>query len=208
MLLKIRVRGNRRPRGLSSVVTNMVVSLNYRKGNERLKHGLEESGHSVAENIWDINEIRQKNIGAAVFEFKEIFKRKARFLSLALRLKKAGIPVVTWNLDSPWNMGIKKWKVNLLLHSRLLDVYATHSLQDTGHIKNSAVLYLPNAALTNQYNLMGKTFKDLRESAFYQWDVSFLGNLDSVRYPEHKERVSFLKTLEKHLEDRGITYHP
>jgi hypothetical protein len=124
----------------------MKIALNYRKSNQRLKEGIESSGHEVRENIWDIDAFISEGIAAAIFEFKYIFKEKWKFFSLTYKLKQHGIPVITWNVDSPWNAGISKWKVDLLLRSNILSLYATHSLQDTGQVKNTRVLYLPNAA--------------------------------------------------------------
>lgn len=185
----------------------MKIALNYRKSNQRLKEGIESSGHEVRENIWDINKIISERIEAAVFEFKYIFKEKWKFLSLAYKLKQHGIPTVTWNVDSPWNGGISRWKVNMLLkRSRLLSLYATHSLQDTDQIKHIRIVYLPNAAWTSKYNLRGLALEDLRRPDIYRWDVSFIGNMDSGRYPEHRHRIEFLKRLGRFLKQRKVKF--
>lgn len=184
----------------------MKIALNYRKDNSRLREGIESAGHEARENIWDINAFFSKGIDAVVFEFKYTFKEKREFLSLAYKLIKHGIPVVTWNVDSPWNGGISQWKVNLLLRSGILSLYATHSLQNTDWVKNTRVIYLPNAVWTSQYNLGGMTLEDLKKPDIYKWDVSFLGNMDSSRYPEHRHRIEFLERLGSFLKQRKIQF--
>lgn len=184
----------------------MKIALNYRKGNPRLKEGIESAGHEIRENIWDIKAVISEGIEAVVFEFKYIFKEEWKFLNLAYKLKQHRIPITTWNVDSPWNAGISRWKVNLLLRSSLLSLYATHSLQDTDWIKHARVIYLPSAAWTSKYNLRNITLKDLRKSDIYKWDVSFIGNMDKQKYPEHKNRVEFLERLGNHLIKKEINF--
>lgn len=184
----------------------MKIALNYRKGNPRLKEGIESAGHEIRENIWDIKAFISEGIEAAIFEFKYIFKEKWKFLSTAYRLKQHGIPAVTWNVDSPWNAGIKKWEVNLLLRSNILSIYATHSLQYTNRIRYPKVIYLPNAAWISKYNLRNATLEDLRQNGIYKWDISFIGNIDKQRYPEHKNRAEFLEKLGGSLKKQGINF--
>lgn len=182
----------------------MILLLNYRTPNNRLREGLADAGHLVEENIWDFDEIIRKKIEAVVFEFKSIFKDKYRFIKLAIKVRRAGIPIITWNLDSPWNMGISRWKLELLLKSGVIDIYATNSLQHTGRNKCQN-LYLPNAALVSQYNLAGRMIEDLRDPSLHKWDVSFIGNLNSDRYKEHTRRQEFLRELEMRLSLDGLS---
>ncbi len=184
----------------------MKIALNYRKGNPRLREGIESAGHEVLENAWDINTIISEGINAAIFEFKYIFKDKWRFLSLARRLRQHKIPIITWNVDSPWNAGIKKWEINLLLRNNILSIYATHSLQNTDWIRHPTVIYLPNAAWNSKYNLCNATLEDLRLQDIYKWDTSFIGNMDGQRYPEHKNRVEFLEKLSGLLKKNNINF--
>ncbi len=184
----------------------MKALINFSRHLVKLKEGLIDEGHVVVEEIWDIREILKEGVSAAVFGFKSIFKNKIRFLKLAHELKKHNLPVVTWNVDSPWNMGISKWQVDLFLRSGLFDLYATHSLQDTEGITKTKVVYLPNAVNSAQYNLKNMTLNELRAEEFYKWDVSFLGNIDSKNYPEHKTRVSFLRDLKDRLSKKDISF--
>lgn len=184
----------------------MKFILNYRKGNQRLKEGILSQGHEVLENILDADVLYQQKADAVIFEFKYIFKDAKGLLPLILGLKRRGIPIVTWNVDSPWNAGISPWKVKALLRSRLMTVYATHSLQDTDDLKHLKVLYLPNAAWTSVYNLRNITLEDLRSPDFYKWDVSFIGNIDSHAYPEHRKRADFLSQLGSILKRLSISF--
>jgi spore maturation protein CgeB len=44
----------------------------------------------------------------------------------------------------------------------------------------------------------------MREIAYHRWDVSFVGNFDSARYPEHAKRAEFVRALEARLSPSGL----
>ncbi|AJE03711.1 CgeB family protein [Geobacter pickeringii] len=182
----------------------MKIVLNSRFGMPRLKEGLEVTGHEVLEDVWDAKDFASLGVEAALFEFRTIFNHKWRFIPLVLRLRKMGIPVATWNVDSPWHMNRGPLKVKLLLKSGLIDLYATHSLQDTERVSGPRVLYLPNAAWTSYYGMNGVSFAELWDRGDYDWDVSFLGNMNGAAYPEHRRRAAFLAGLEEFLNRRGL----
>lgn len=184
----------------------MKIALNYRKGNQRLKEALLSQGHNVLDNVLDFKAFDYHRVDAVIFEFKYIFKDYIRVFPLIFKLRLKKIPVVTWNVDSPWNAGISPWKIKTLLKSNLLSIYATHSLQDTGNLKHLKVIYLPNAAWTSAYNLRNVTLHDLRRPDFYKWDVSFIGNIDSYAYPEHRKREEFLSQLGSTLKKMSISF--
>lgn len=184
----------------------MKIVLNSSGGMPRLKEGLEAAGHEVLEDIWGAERIVALKVDVVFFGIQAIFRRKWHFISLALKLRRAGVPIVTWNVDSPWNMGRSTIKVNCLLRSGLINVYATHSLQKTDQLDNLRVLYLPNAAWLSQYNLAGKSIEEFRDDSRYKWDVSFVGNLDADNYREHRARVQFLTRLAAILDTSGIRY--
>ena len=184
----------------------MKIVINARYGMPRLKEGLEELGHEIVENLWRIGHFREQRIDAVIFDLRTIFNRKWRFPLLAWQLQKLGIPVVMWNVDAPWHMNRAKIRVDILLKSRLLDIYATHSLQDTDWIKGTRVLYLPNAAWVSVYNLNGRTIDELRDKRDYRYDVSFIGNLNGRDHPEHRRRVEFLARLGEFLQKSNINY--
>lgn len=185
----------------------MNIVLNYRHKSERLEEALQALGHSVIYNVWDINEIMAIDAGAVIFEFKQIVKEEIRFLKLTYRLKRAGIPTATWCLDIP-NIGARYWKIPLGLRAGLVDVFATHSMQGVKDLKGirSSLLYLPNAAWTSRYNLGKVSMEDLRNPDIYNLDVSFVGNIDSKKHPEHRHRTDFLNSLAGLLRQNGCSY--
>ena len=182
----------------------MKILLNYREKNERLEEALQSLGHIVIYNLWGVKEILTHKVDAVIFEFKQILKEEWRFISLALRLKKYGLPMVTWCLDLP-NFMASRWKLAGINKTGLLDIFASHSLQGLSSTKMK-VLYLPNAAWVSKYNLRKTTLEDLRNPDLYENDIIFLGNIDSKKYPEHRERTEFLYSLEKFLNDHKISY--
>jgi spore maturation protein CgeB len=178
----------------------MRVVLNYRRPNERLEYALGELGHDWVYHLWDIRNIEAQGADAVLFEFKQIVKEELRFAALSLRLRKCGIPTATWCLDNP-NIGSRMWKLHAIAKYRLVDVLATHSLQGLEGYGN--VLYLPNAAMTQHYNLGVHTLEEMRDPGFCTVDVSFIGNFDGERYPEHRERMRLLGALEGILRKLG-----
>ncbi len=182
----------------------MKLAINSRSGMTRLREALESLGHEVVVNDWDWQHLVNTGVEGVLFEFSTIFNRKWQFIRLAWRLRKAGIPVVTWNVDSPWHMNRSQFKVNLLLGSGLLSGYATHSLQNTARIRKCRVFYLPNAAWVDGYNLGNHSLEQLLQKQDYRYDVSFLGNLNATDYPEHRRRVKFIRALEIFLKEQGL----
>ena len=80
-----------------------------------------------------------------------------------------------------------------------MDAYATHALQDAGRFADE-VLYLPNAAWDERYNLAGATLESVRDPAAYRYDVSFFGFIDPKKHPEDAVRAAFLARLRPQLE--------
>jgi spore maturation protein CgeB len=182
----------------------MKLVINSLIGMPRLREGLEALGHQVVENVWEYERFAAERIDAAIFEFRTVFNRKWHFVPLAWRLRRAAIPVITWDLDAPWHMNRSQFRMNLLLKSGLLSIYACHSLQNTSWIKGCRVLYLANAAWTTVYNLNGRTIDELAEKRDFRYDVSFIGNMNGADFPEHRRRVRFLKELESFLLEKGL----
>ncbi|HMK56238.1 MAG TPA: glycosyltransferase [Dissulfurispiraceae bacterium] len=181
--------------------------MNCRHRHERLEEALNNLGHSVEYNIWDIDGIKSRGPAAVYFEFKQILKEEWRFAKLSYDLKKACIPSLTWCLDMP-NIGASPWKLVAILKLGLLDIFATHSMQgfDTMHGLKSRLIYLPNAAWTSRYNLGGVSLEDFRDSGKYDVDVSFVGNIDSAKHREHLQRTRFLNELAGLLQKEGLTF--
>jgi spore maturation protein CgeB len=185
----------------------MNIILNYRHKNERLEESLQAIGCSIVYNVWDIDQINEIGAHAVIFEFKQILKEELRFLRMSYKLKRSAIPIVTWCLDLP-NIGSRQWKLSLLLKTRLIDIFATHSLQGLQNVPGikSTLLYLPNAAWTSRYNLGNVSMEDLRDTGRYNVDVSFLGNIDSRKHPEHRHRAEFLNALSALLQQKNIIH--
>ncbi len=119
----------------------MKVAINYRGALVKLKEGFEELGHEVVENVWDYRRYLEERIDALIFEFPTIFNMKSQSLPLMWQLKRKGIPVVVWNVDSPWHMKrLNAFRLPPLLLLRFISIYATHSLQNTSWIKGVKVL--------------------------------------------------------------------
>jgi spore maturation protein CgeB len=132
------------------------------------------------------------------------FRRPLPLRALKRSANRAGVPVVGWNRDAPWHKGTKRWRIALARALRLLDLYATHSLQDAASFPGQC-LFLPNAAWTQRYHLHGRRLEELADPGAYRWDVSFIGNLDAVRYREHRARVEVLRALADALRADGVS---
>src|SRR4051812_11225445 len=87
-----------------------------------------------------------------------------------------GAPFVNWNRDAPWNCAIKPWRNLMVRMARPADIHLAHSLQSVD-LFGQPVVYFPNAADTEYYNLRGRTLESLRDVSSYRFDVSFVGTL-------------------------------
>lgn len=133
-------------------------------------------------------------------------KRPLEFRLNVADARKRGIPVITWNRDAPWNLGAKSWRLWLIRNLRYLDMYLSHSMQGAEGFA-SELHYFPNAADTSRYNLSGNSLSAMRDPDWYQYDVSFVGNIDAHAHPEMKQRVATLNAIEVALKSQGIQCH-
>ncbi len=124
-------------------------------------------------------------------------------LKLKWRLRRAGVPLIGLDRDAPWHMGRLVRQLKLFEWLRILDIYATHTLQPTYRFA-PRVIYSPNAVWVRHFNLHGRTLEEMRDPSFFRWDVSFVGNMDGKRYKEHAERQRFLEALRPRLETLGL----
>ena len=157
---------------------------------------------------FDKNILREKNrkvIGCFVC-FYESLRHPLRAWLHHRYLGRMSIPVVTWNRDAPHYLNRAAWRLDLLDRARLLDIYATHTLIDDRRSFADATLYLPNAADTARYRLQDRTLAQLRDPAAYEWDVSFFGAMNGVRYKEMRPREEFFAALGERLRARGIRF--
>jgi len=118
-------------------------------------------------------------------------------------LSRARVPLIGIDRDAPWHLGVRVLRLKLFEWLGLLDLYATHTLQPTYDFA-PVKLYSANAVWTRHFNLHGRTLEEMRDPAFFRWDVSFVGNLDGARYKEHAERQRFLAALAPRLQALGL----
>lgn len=124
-------------------------------------------------------------------------------IQLKRRLKKAGIPLIANDRDGPWHMGRLVRQLRLFAWLKVLDIYAPHTLQPTYRFAPQ-VIYNANAVWVKNFNLHGRTLEEMRDPSFFQWDVSFVGNMHGERYKEHAERQRFFEAIKPRLEALGL----
>lgn len=124
-------------------------------------------------------------------------------LKLKRHLKRAGVPLFGIDRDGPWHMGRLVRQLRLFAWLKVLDVYAPHTLQPTYRFAPQ-VVYNANAVWVKNFNLHGRTLEEMRDPAFFRWDVSFVGNMHGERYKEHAERQRFFTALQPRLESLGL----
>ena len=179
----------------------MKIAFNFRKGHPALREGFLSQGCEVVENVWRGPGL--EGVDACVMDFYEGVRHPLRALRLKAALRRWGAPLIGVDRDAPWHKGVRRRRLWLFDLLGVLDIYATHSLQNVRPFAPT-VLYFPNGAWTSRYHLGAVTLEDLRRPDGYRYDVSFLGNLDGARYPEHRPRVEFLAHLEEQLRPQGI----
>ena len=182
-----------------------IFIVNYRNF-QPIKEGLEAQGYTVYENLWAPTPEQLDACVGYLGCMYDLAKRPFAALRLKRRLKSRNIPLIGWNRDGPWNKGEKRWRLAFLRRSKLLDIYASHTLQGAEGY-GRVTMYLPNAADLKSYNLGGVTLQALRDPPWYDYDVSFLGGVDAEKYPELRDRADFLAALRARLEPDGIRCH-
>jgi spore maturation protein CgeB len=168
-----------------------------------LTHGLETAGCRLSRNQWHADRAMLASIDACVVNFNEAVRRPFTLWALKRRLPRH-VPVVGIDRDAPWQMGFRRRRLWLLAALRLLDIYASHTLQPLRYRYAPQTLYLPNAADTREYHLGTTSVEALRDPARYRYDVSFVGNMNAARFKEHAERAEFMAALEPRLKALGV----
>ncbi|MGP1684884.1 MAG: glycosyltransferase family protein [Giesbergeria sp.] len=182
------------------------VILNYRKGFPPLMEAFEQIGYRVVENAWAPAPDLLAKCEACVVNLYEAMRNPWSTLALERRLKQAGVPLIGLDRDAPWHMGMRWRRLALFRLLRPLDIYASHTLQPTWHFAPRKI-YNANAVWVRNFNLHGHTLEEMRDPAFYEYDVSFLGNMDGERYKEHAERARFFAELRPRLDALGIRHY-
>lgn len=178
------------------------VLLNFRSGFPGLREGFEMLGHEVIENQWTPDAAVLDGAALCVADFVDCARRMRRTLGLRKPLARARVPFVALNRDAPWNRGLHRTRLAVMAWLKPFDAYASHSMQGADRYC-ARTLYCPNAARESLYHATDEQLLAMRDPARYRWDVSFIGNLDARRYPEHARRVEFLNAVEAKLGSSG-----
>jgi spore maturation protein CgeB len=178
------------------------ILLNFRAGFDGLREGFGALGHEVLENQWQPSAAQLRDAVLCVADFVDCARRLRRTVALRRRLAAAGVPFVALNRDAPFNRGVHPSRLALLGWLKPFDGYASHSMQDAARF-GQRTTYCPNAARESHFHATAESLAVMRDPASYQWDVSFFGNLDAVRYREHARRAEFLHVLRSRLEQAG-----
>ncbi|HTY04742.1 MAG TPA: glycosyltransferase [Rhodocyclaceae bacterium] len=153
----------------------------------------------------DLAQLSRGDVVACITNIHTDIKRPLGFLSVKKRINRLGAPMIFWDRDGPSHMGEKAWRIWLLKHVEFMDAYATHTMQDAGKFAGE-VVYLPNAAWDERYNLGSATLEALRDPAHYRYDVSFFGRIDPRKFPETVLRARFVDKLKPMLEAKNLRH--
>jgi len=180
----------------------MRILVNFRKPFVALEEALAEQGCELVRNCWAPEEAIALKADACLVDFCDGARHLWQLWRLSRALHNSSVTLIGIDRDAPWYKGVHRRRLWAMARLRPLDIYASHSLQ--GAERFGRPLYLPNAAWVRMYHLHGRTLKSLRDPASYTHDVSFLGNIDAKRYPEHQPRLEFLLQLQTDLAQTGI----
>lgn len=172
-----------------------------KKGFPPLRQALLAAGVKLLDNAWTVE--AGDRVDGAVTDFHEAVRHPLRSARLKRQLNALDAPLIGIDRDAPWHKGVRPWRLNLFRHLGGLDIYATHSMQGAGRFAPVNV-YFPNAAWTDAYHMNEVALDAMRQAGWYRHDVSFIGNLDGRRYPEHRQRVAFLTELARRVQPFGI----
>jgi len=173
-----------------------------------LRHELAARGLGLRESrCWrDADRSEPQRILGAYTWFYEGLRHPLEIWRMHRFLRRQGIPLFVWNQDAPHYLNRAAWRLDWLDRVRLFDLYATQSLVDARRSFADSVLYLANAADTSRYHLRGATLAELRDPTRYEFDVSFFGAMDGLRYKEMRPRQEFFAALGDRLTARGIRF--
>jgi spore maturation protein CgeB len=180
-----------------------LILFGLRMRTEAYRDAFEALGYQVAADVVQPTPEQLSRAALCIISLYDGVRRPWETLRLKRSFARARIPLIGLDRDAPWHLGVRVLRLRSFAWLKVLDIYATHTLQPTydfARVKR----YVPNAAWTRNFNLHGRTLEEMRDPAFYRWDVSFVGNLDGVRYKEHAERQRFFAALAPRLEALGL----
>ena len=170
---------------------------------EAYRDAFQMLGYETAVDVTQPSREQLSRAALCVISLYDGVRRPWETLRLKQALSRARVPLIGMDRDAPWHLGVRVLRLKVFEWMKVLDVYATHTMQPTydfAPVKE----YVPNAVWTRNFSLHGRTLEEMRDPALYKWDVSFVGNLDGVRYKEHAERQRFLAALGPRLEALGL----
>lgn len=179
------------------------ILLNFRKGFPAYRDAFETLGFRVLENDWAPSTATLAQTRLCLVNLYEAARRPLAAVRLKWRAARQGVPVIALDRDAPWHMGLRRRRLRLLEWLKPFDVYASHTMQPT-YTFAPLKIYSPNAVWTRHFNLHGQTLEAMRDPAYYELDVSFLGNMNGARYKEHAERERFFAALAARLAGSGM----
>lgn len=179
------------------------VLLNFRKGFAPLREAFATLGFEVLENQWSPGAATLARTRLCIVNLYEAARQPLRAVRLKRHASRCGVPVIALDRDAPWHMGLRRRRLLLLAWLKPFDVYASHTMQPTYEFAPLKI-YNPNAVWTRNFNLHGASLEAMRDPAWYELDVSFLGNLNGKRYREHAERERFFAELGERLAPSGL----
>ena len=182
-----------------------VVVLNFRKGFPPLRDAFEALGFEIAENLWSPPAALLARTRLCIVNLYEAARQPLRAVLLKRSAGRCRVPVIAFDRDAPWHMGLRRRRLLLLQLLKPFDIYATHTLQPTYEFA-PVKIYNPNAVWTRHFNLHGQSLAAMRDPGFYALDVSFLGNMNGKRYQEHALREAFFAELSQRLKAPGIRF--
>jgi spore maturation protein CgeB len=188
---------------MSAVAQPQLVLFAFRFAMEPYREAFETLGCEVALGVVRPAPSQLDRAALCVLGLYDGVRRPWATWRLRRSLRRAGVPLIGIDRDAPWHMGIRVARLKLFEQLRLLDIYATHTLQPTYRFA-PVTHYNANAVWSRRFNLHGATLDEMRDPRFFRWDVSFVGNLDGTRYREHAERQRFLAALEPRLRSLGL----
>lgn len=180
-----------------------LVLFGLRMRTEAYRDAFAALGYEVAVDVLRPTPDQLARAALCIIGLYDGVRRPLETLRLKRLLQRARVPLVGLDRDAPWHLGVRVLRLKLFAWLKLLDIYATHTLQPTydfAPVKH----YNANAVWVRHFNLHGHTLEEMRDPAFFRWDVSFVGNLDGARYKEHAERQRFIAALAPRLEALGL----
>lgn len=175
----------------------------FRSSFEIHREAFENLGYQVLPHVSRPDTEQVKAAALCLVNLYEAARMPWATLLLKRWLKQGGVPLIGIDRDAPWHMGMQVRRLKLLEWLRLLDIYATHTLQPTYRFA-PRVVYSANAVWVRNFNLHGRSLEEMRDPTFFRWDVSFVGNMHGERYKEHAERQRFFEALRPRLQAMGL----